>query len=103
MDSQRFDDLARGLGTHPNRRGLLAGAAGSVLVLLGFGAVPGASAATGCGRGGCRPTRCGDRTCRSSQRCVDGECERRRGRHGKQGGNGPKDGGNNGGNSSGNQ
>lgn len=74
MDVQRFDALAREVGTMPNRRRLLTGTVGAALVLLGLGGVAATGVSASIGRRRCGP----GRRCGKNKECVDGRCRAER-------------------------
>jgi hypothetical protein len=65
MDADRFDAIARVLGSSPDRRGLLKAAGGGALGLVGLSALQDDAAAGG-GNKNCR----NNNDCGKNQRCV---------------------------------
>ena len=64
MDANRFDAIARVVGTSSDRRGLLKTAAGSALGLVGLSALS-EGALAGCKR---------DKDCTNGQQCDNNKC-----------------------------
>ena len=88
MDEQRFDAIARALGTPSRRRGMAKAAAGGVLGLVGLSALADSALARRCdknndckGNDVCKNKKCveckNNKQCSNRDKCKKNKCVRR--------------------------